>query len=215
MYKGSDTPKIVDKILEEGESDAFIPYPDLGENLENVPVHIRPDAYYYAARMGFFPNCNKVYLHVPWIAEHMWNLNQTLMRDERNALSEHFKYRLAMIISRTNQCHYCTAHHAGTLQRRWEYDDNELSCLLHLDEPQDEREEVAFEYATQASIDPTAVSDELRVRLAAKFNPQEVMEIVITVGFWKMYNSMHEAMKLPIEEPVLGLDKWMEVQPAN
>ena len=30
------------------------------------------------------------------------------------------------------------------------------------------------------------------------------MEIVLVVGFWKMYNLMHSAMKVPIEDPVTG-----------
>ena len=41
------------------------------------------------------------------------------------------------------------------------------------------------------------------------------MEIVQTVGFWKMYNTMHTAMDAPIEDPVLGLEKWVKVQPKN
>ena len=30
-------PRIVDTVVDEGESAAFIPYPDLGENFENAP----------------------------------------------------------------------------------------------------------------------------------------------------------------------------------
>jgi len=53
-------PKIIDTVVEEGESTAFIPYPDLGESFENVPVYLRPDLFYYSARMGFKLNCNKL-----------------------------------------------------------------------------------------------------------------------------------------------------------
>ena len=214
MLDTKKTPKVIDKVVDEGESEAFIPYPDMGEHYDNIPIYIRKDALYYAQRMGFFPNCNKLYLHVPWIAEHMWRLNDAIMREERNSLDEHLKYRIAFAVSRTNECSYCTAHHAGTLSRRWEYEDEELGDVLRMEEPRDEREEVAMEYATQASLDPNGVSDELRSRLADNFTPQEVMEIVTLVGFWGMYNSMHAAMKLPIEEPMQGLDKWKKVQPG-
>ena len=78
MYRGEYVPKVTDEVVDEGASQAFIPYPDLGANLANVPIYIGTDAFYYAARMGFFPNCNKLYLHVPWIAEHLWNLNQSI-----------------------------------------------------------------------------------------------------------------------------------------
>ena len=31
--------RIVDTVVDEGESTAFIPCPDLGENFENAPIH--------------------------------------------------------------------------------------------------------------------------------------------------------------------------------
>ena len=201
----------MDTVVNEGNAQAFIPYFDMGENLENVPIHVRADVFYYSARMGFLPNCNKLYLHTPWIAEPMFKMNNMLMRDERNALDEHFKYRMAMLISRTNECEYCTAHHAGTLKRRWEYEDNDLKDVLDL-EPKNEREAVAFEFVQTASLDPEAVDDEARAKLAEHFNPQEVMEIVLTVGFWKMYNTMHAVMALPLETPMEPHNNWVKYQ---
>src|SRR5437870_378584 len=64
---------------------------------------------------------------------------------------------------------------------------------------------------------PGAVSGELRAKLAGHFTPQEVMEIVLVIGFWKMYNVMHNAMDLPIEDPVAGYTKWVNYgkQPAE
>lgn len=208
-------PKPIDTIVNEGESRAFIPYFELGDGYENVPIYLRPALHYYAARMGFQPNCNKVYAHVPWMADHMIALNNSIMRDDRNELSEHFKYKLALSVARTHECEYCTSHHSGTLKRRWEYEDSDLETLLHADEPSDEAEAVAIEYANMASLDPNGVSDDLRARLAEHFNPQQVMEIVLCVGFWGMYAAMHAAMKLPIEEPMKGNEQWMHTKPKN
>ncbi|MGH9168457.1 MAG: carboxymuconolactone decarboxylase family protein, partial [Acidimicrobiia bacterium] len=133
----------------------------------------------------------------------------------RSALSEHFKYRLSLIASRDNECRYCTAHHVLTLKRRWGYQDDQVEGLLHLDQPADEREAVAMEFVHQASLDPVGVTDELRRRLAEHFSPQEVMEIVLVVGFWKMYNAMHTAMAAPLEDPVLPFREWVEVLPRE
>lgn len=208
-------PRPVDKVLNEGESQAFIPYFDMGENFENVPIYVRPDYAYYAARMGFSPNCNKLYAHVPWMAEHMIALNNSIMRDDRNGLSEHFKYKLALSVARTHECEYCTSHHSGTLQRRWEYSEDDIESLLHADEPDSEAEAVAIEYANMASLDPHGVSDDLRARLAQHFTPQQVMEIVLCVGFWGMYSAMHAAMALPIEDPMKGNEKWISTKPKD
>ena len=214
MAAKTDSPRpVAREIVAAGDAEAFIPYPELGENLEHVPVHVRPELHYYVARMGFLPHTLRLYLHAPWAAEYLFRLNNAVMRDERNALSEHFKYRLSFIASRTNECTYCTAHTAKILESRWEYDEANLETLLRLEEPADDREAVAFEFVHQASLDPGGVSDELRQRLAAHFTPQEVMEIVLVVGFWKMYNTMHTAMDAPLEEPVLEYREYVKVSP--
>lgn len=202
------------EVVPEGESEAFIPYPQLGEDLGEVPIHVRPELHYYVARMGFLPNTLKLYLHLPWVAEPLFRLNNAIMRDERNGLSEELMYRLAAIASRDNECEYCTAHHATTLQRRWGYDEDEVRSMLELDDPGDERERVASEFVHRASLDPTGVTDELRSRLAELFTPDEVMQIVLVLGFWKMYNTMHSAMAAPLEEPVKSEARWVETQPG-
>lgn len=201
---------VVDQVISEGEAEAFIPYPEIGEKLEHVPINVRPDAMYYAQRMGFLPNTIKLYLHLPWVAEYLFRLNNAIMRDERNSLSEHMKYRLSLLASRTNRCRYCTAHHVLTLKRRWDYGDEEVEEVLSSDQPRDRREAVAMEFVQQASADPAGVSEELRARLAQHFSPQEVMEIVLVVGFWKMYNAMHTAMAAPLEDPALPFGEWVD-----
>ena len=197
-------------IVPEGDSEAFIPYPPLGASLEHVPINVRPEVHYYISRMAFLPNAIKLYLHNPWSAEPLIRLNNQIMRGEQGTLSEEFKYKLAFIASRDNECTYCTAHHAETLQRRWQYSENDLKGVLSLDEPADEREAVAFEFVHQASLDPVGVTDELRSRLAEHFTPEQVVEIVLVMGFWKMYNTMHSAMGVPIEDPVLGQVGWVD-----
>ena len=56
-------PKPIDAVADEGQSEAFIPYPEIGKNLEHVPIHVRPEVYYYQARMGFLPNAVKLSPH--------------------------------------------------------------------------------------------------------------------------------------------------------
>jgi AhpD family alkylhydroperoxidase len=204
---------ITTDIVAEGDSDAFIPYPPIGENLEHVPIRVRPEVHYYVSRMAFMPNAIKLYLHNPWSAEPLIRLNNAIMRSEEGTLSEEFKYRLALIASRDNECTYCTAHHAKTLQRRWGYSEGDLKGVLGLDEPADEGEAVAFEFVHQSSLDPAGVTDDMRRRLAEHFTPEQVMEIVLVMGFWKMYNTMHTAMGVPIEDPVLDEARWVDFPP--
>ena len=67
-----------------------------------------------------------------------------------------------------------------------------------------------MEFVRTASRNDAAVTDDLRARLAKHFTPQEVMEIVMVTGFWKMYNMMHVAMAVPIEDPVQEYRRWVE-----
>jgi AhpD family alkylhydroperoxidase len=207
------SPKPIDVVHDEGNPEAFILYPPIGKDLEHVPIHVRPDVFYYRARMGFLPNAIKLYLHVPWIGEHLFRLNNAIMRDERNSLDEQLKYRLALVASRANECTYCVSHHACTLQRRWGYGDEQLAETLDPEAPHDEREALAMEFVRQASKDPAGVTDDLRGRLAQNFTPQEVMEIVLLIGFWKMYNLMHIAMAVPLEDLVAGYRDWVHFDP--
>lgn len=212
VNRTEDSPTPITERMDEGTAEAFLPYPPIGDKLEHVPIHVRPELFYYIARMGFLPNTLKLYLHIPWVAEFLFRLNNAVMRDERNALSEHFKYRLSFVASRDNECTYCTAHHALTLKRRWDYDDDQLGMVLDL-EPEDEREAVAMEFVHQASLDPIGVTEEMRSRLAEHFSAQEVMEIVLVIGFWKMYNTMHTAMGAPLENPVVEYRDWVKRGP--
>ena len=70
--------------------------------------------------------------------------------------------------------------------------------------------EVAREFVREARGGDAGVTDEVRARLARDFSPQEVMEIVLGAGFWKMYNMMHVAMAVPIEDPVQEYKRWVE-----
>jgi uncharacterized peroxidase-related enzyme len=206
---------ITTDVVSEGESEAFIPYPPIGERLEFIPISARPEVHYYISRMAFLPNAIKLYLHNPWSAEHLMRFNNAVMRSEQGSLPEEFKYRLALVASRDNECTYCTAHHAATLKRRWNYSEDDLDRVLSLDQPANEREAVAFEFVHQASLDPAGVTDDLRRRLAEHYTPSEVMEIVLVMGFWKMYNTMHTAMGVPLEDPVAHEAGWVKVAPHS
>ena len=140
---------------------------------------MRPDLAYYISRMAFLPNAIKLYLHVPWIAEFLFKINNAIMRDERNGLTEHFKYRLSMIASRENACTYCTAHHAATLKRRWGYDD-EPAWRKFWNTRHRRTSARPWRWSSSARpARPVRHDPELRARLAKLFTPQEVMEIVL------------------------------------
>jgi len=161
-------------------------------------------------RLGFLPNSFRLYMHSPHIFRQITRLNNTVMRHQENVLSEEFKYRLALLISRNHGCRYCTAHEGHTMKRKFGLDDARIEEILHLENSDDEREAVAWEFVHAASQGPEHVDDDLRARLAAVFTPEEVIEIACTLGFWSFYNRVHAALGIPLEAQLHDEAHWVD-----
>ena len=190
------------------EDKAFIPYAEreaLSQSLQGVLKQ-------YEERMGFMPNALRLYMHRPEILSCLIKLNNTVMRDESSRLDIGLKRRIAAICSFTNKSRYCVAHNTSTLGNPensdgegWGLSEEEIAELLspgYL--PIDPVEKVAIEYAKAASTDHSNVPQSLLDDLADLMEPDEIVELACVVGFWAMYNSIHEALHVPIEEEVLG-----------
>ena len=59
-------------------------------------------------------------------------------------------------------------------------------------------------YARAAAIDPSEVPQEVVSRLAEVLTPPQVVELACVVGFWKMYNTIHESLYVPLESELMG-----------
>jgi len=189
------------------EKQPFIPYVEA----RDCPPALEPVLEPYMRRMGFLPNALKLYMHRPEIAETLWKLNSNIMRDPSSTLDQNLKRRLAAVASKINGCTYCTAHHCSMLKHPrglategWGMSHEELTRLLQgNEEPKDEFERVCFDFVRAASADPGNVPDEILERLKALLSPPQIIELACVAGFWKMYNTIHDALKIPIESHLL------------
>lgn len=185
------------------EKEPFIPY----VREADYPASLKPALEPYARRMGFVPNALKLYMHRPEIAETLWKLNSNIMRDPSSTLDQNLKRRLAAVASKVNGCTYCTAHHCSMLRRPaedgaegWGMKDEDLAALLRgEDGPKNEMERACFDFARAASEDPGAVPDDVLERLKTYLTPPQVVELACVIGFWKMYNTIHDSLRIPIE----------------
>ncbi len=197
------------------EKHPFIPY----VQEEHYPESLKPVLDPYIARMGFLPNALKLYMHRPEIAETLWKLNSNVMRDSSSKLDQNLKRRLSAVISNANGCTYCTAHCCSMLTAArgsgpegWGMDQDDLVSLLQGDEkPADEMERVCFDFARAASHDPQHVPDEIYDRLRALLTPPQIIELAGVVGFWKMYNTIHDSLRIPIEAHLLEQTGYVDV----
>ena len=201
------------------EAEPFIPYVKEQDFAPNLKPVVEP----YKKRMGFLPNALKLYAHRPEIAETLWKLNSNVMRDPSSTLDQFLKRRLAAVICMINGCAYCTAHSCAMLKKAndsqaegWGLTEDELQDMLLGDlEPKDEFERVCFDFARAASEDPTAVPDEILGRLKQHLSPPQIVELACVVGFWKFYNTVHDALKIPVESQLLADTGYVDLQAAE
>lgn len=177
----------------------------------DAPEYLRDRLEKYVARMGFLPNALRFYLHRPEIAECLFDLNDRIMRDPSSTLDVKLKRKLGAYASKINGCKYCTTHHCAILQgpggagaEGWDMDDAEVRALLDGDSgPGNDFEKACFEYIRAASSDPSAVPREVLSTLVEHLTPAQVMEVAAVAGFWKMYNTIHDSLHVPIEDGLL------------
>ena len=190
-----------------GEADPPVPYADRAGLAGDLAAAV--DA--YERRMGFLPNALRLYMHRPELLECLIRLNDTVMRDASGHLDRELKRRIAAFCSSLNQSAYCVAHNSNTLasagggdSEGWGYAAEDIGALLDADyRPEDPLESACFAYARAATLDPAAVPRDVLERLTRALSPPQVVELACVVGFWKMYNGIHESLGVPIEAALL------------
>ena len=190
------------------EETPFIPYADR----DALPDQLKAPLEAYEARMGFMPNALKLYMHRPELLACLVQLNNTVMRDESSHLDAGLKRRISSICSFLNKSAYCVAHNTNTLMNEdrgdeegWRFSAQDVAKLLDpAYAPNDPAEKAAIEYAKAASLNHSNVPRPVLEGLAEHMTPPQIVELACVVGFWAMYNSIHEALDVPIEETLRG-----------
>ena len=194
--------------IEPEEQVPLIPYADS----ENIPKPLKEKVQSYLARMGFLPNALKLYMHRPEIAEVLWTLNDTIMRDKSSVLDQKLKRKCALVASKVNGCQYCTTHHCtivkrpvGGLDEGWGLEQEEVDRLLNQEyQPENEKQRACLDFVTAASMDPGGVAEDIYIRIKRYLTPEEIIELASLVGFWKMYNTIHDSLRIPVEQALLA-----------
>jgi alkylhydroperoxidase family enzyme len=196
------------------EETPFVPYADR----DALPDNLKAPLEAYEARMGFMPNALKLYMHRPELLACLVQLNNTVMRDPSSHLDAALKRRISAICSHLNKSAYCVAHNTNTLMNEgdgegegWSFSTEDVAKLLDpAYAPDDPAEKAAIEYTKAASIDHSNVPRSVLDELAKHLTPPQIVELACVVGFWAMYNSIHEALHIPIEEALLGNASFLD-----
>jgi alkylhydroperoxidase family enzyme len=60
-------------------------------------------------------------------------------------------------------------------------------------------ERACLAYARAASFDPASVGAAMLEELKGVLTPAQIVELAAVVGMWKMINTIHDTLHLPIE----------------
>jgi len=192
------------------EAEPLIPYADIA----SLPKAMREPLNDYVKRMGFLPNALKLYMHRPELLQCLIQMNNTTMRDESSHLDAELKRKVSVLCSALNHSAYCVAHTAGTMKKQqggdgegWGYSDDDIKQILDPNKSTvDDVETACMDYARAATIDASEVPQQVVIRLAEVLTPPQVVELACVVGFWKMYNTIHESLYVPLEDELTGDD---------
>jgi uncharacterized peroxidase-related enzyme len=150
-----------------------------------------------AAMLGFEPASMKTYFHRPAIAGAIMGLMGAVFQDKASTLPAALKGKLGIVCSAINGCSYCVSHqcHAGG------HSDAALQALANgQDKGGDPIEHACLAYARAASFDPASVGLAMLEEIKAVLTPPQIVELAAVVGMWKMINTIHDTLHLPVEQ---------------
>lgn len=168
-----------------------------------------------AATLGFVPNSMLTYFHRPGIAKAVMGLMGAVFRDEASTLPPAIKGKIGVICSAINGCAYCTSHqcHAAAHPPGGAagLGDEQLTALVSgADVGSDPLEAACFAYARAASRDPALVTPDLLEGLKEVLTSAQIVELAAVVGMWKMINTIHDTLNLPIEDSMQDYARFLE-----
>jgi len=160
--------------------------------------------------LGFVPHSMLTYFHRPAIARAVMGMMGAVFQDGEATLPGAIKGKLGIICSAINGCVYCTSHqcHSASLPPGGApgLSDEQLSALVSgADTGSDPVEVACFTFARAASSVPASVTTDILEGLKEVLTSAQIVELAAVVGLWKMINTIHDTLHLPIED---GMEQY-------
>ncbi|MDG2002884.1 MAG: carboxymuconolactone decarboxylase family protein [Novosphingobium sp.] len=192
-------------------ADPVIPFVD--------PDQLAPEARAMLDRMadmvGFVPHSMLTYFHRPAIAGAVMGMMGAVFQDEGSTLPAAIKGKIGVICSAINGCAYCTSHQCYSAAHppggASGLSDEQLTALVSgTDIGGDPVEAACFSYARAASFDPASVTPDVLEGLKQVLTSAQIVELAALVGLWKMINTIHDTLNLPIEDSMKDYARFLD-----
>ncbi len=177
-----------------------------------------------ATAIGYVPNSMLTYLHRPQIAAAFLGLSAAIYASDDGSLPFEIQSKLGLICSAINGCAYCTSHQCSAAQNPGAksavqlsgLSDAEVTALISgKDTGGSPAEQACFAYARAASFDPNSVSPGILADLKLHLSPAQIVQLAAIVGMWKLFNTIHDSLHLPIEDTKMPYRHFFEAGQAS
>jgi uncharacterized peroxidase-related enzyme len=154
-----------------------------------------------AGRRGKLSNIMRVHSLRPEAMRAHMDLYLSLLFS-RSGLSRAERELIATVVSATNQCRYCVAHHAEALRAYWK-DDDRVDAVMddYRDAGLSEREHAMVEYAVRLTEWPSAIEEADIDRLRSTgFSDADILDINLITSYFNFVNRIAEGLGVEVSE---------------
>ncbi len=175
------------------------------------------------AMIGYVPNSMKTYLHRPKVAGALMGLSSAIYGVDEDSLPAGIQAKLGLVCSAINGCAYCTSHQCSAAQNPAAHaaqaaglSDAEVAALISgEDAGGDPVERACLAYARAASFDPNSVSAGTLAEMRSVLTPGQIVQLAAIVGMWKLFNTIHDSLHLPIEDEKMPYRRFFDDAPGT
>jgi AhpD family alkylhydroperoxidase len=147
-------------------------------------------------------NSQRAFMLVPNITR-AWRAYTGVSREYNNVTRE-IKLHVSFAISMANGCRYCTLHQVQGL-RRLGVQPSKLMAMVKDDSALTPRELTAVTFARKITRDPAKLAKADYDALAAEFQPQGALEVLLQCGNFAYMNRFTDGLRLPSEDEAIKI----------
>lgn len=110
---------------------------------------------------------------------------------------------IAVIVSRTNNCEYCVAHHAAALQNYWKDEERIQSLIEGKDSEVLGAEELSIsQFARQLTMNPSAqiIDSKIQRLKSMGFSDRAILDMNLVISYFNFVNRMVLGLGLELEK---------------
>jgi len=149
-------------------------------------------------QIGKIPNILKTTSIDPQIAKWFWEGVKIILLRE-SSISRTLKESIAVVVSNTNSCNYCTQAHSMLLQLMG-FDDDKINDLKNNFENFPEKEKTALNYALKINNSANkTTADDHKILHELGYDDKQIVEITSVVAAFNWANIIADALGTDME----------------